>query len=61
MYDLDFIHICDEQFDLLISNEAWELPMVQKLIEVLKSDEFAKRLNILGGYILEKPGKEKIK
>jgi len=56
MYDLDFIHICDEQFDLLVSDEAWELPMVQKLIKVLKSDEFVKRLDALGGYILENPG-----
>jgi putative molybdopterin biosynthesis protein len=59
MYDLDFIHICDEQFDLLISDEAWELPIVQKLIEVLKSDEFSNRLNLLGGYILENSGKER--
>jgi putative molybdopterin biosynthesis protein len=58
MYDLDFVHICDEQFDLLISDEAWELPMVQKLIEVIKSDEFSKRLDMLGGYILETPGIE---
>jgi len=56
MYGLDFVHICDEQFDLLVSDDAWALPMVQKLIEVLKSDEFRKRLEILGGYILDKPG-----
>jgi putative molybdopterin biosynthesis protein len=59
MYDLDFMHICDEQFDLLISDKAWKLPIVQKLIEVLKSDEFRKRLDILGGYILENPGVER--
>jgi hypothetical protein len=33
--------------------------MVQKLIEVLKSVEFKKRLDILGGYILENPGTER--
>jgi putative molybdopterin biosynthesis protein len=56
MYNLDFIHICDEQFDLLISDPAWELPMVQRLIDVLKSDEFRRRLDVLGGYVLENPG-----
>ena len=59
MYDLDFVHICDEQFDLLISDKAWNLPMIQKLIEVLKSEEFKKRLDMLGGYILENPGMER--
>jgi putative molybdopterin biosynthesis protein len=56
MYDLDFIHICDEQFDLLISEEAWELPMVQKLLDILKSDDFVKRLEALDGYTIENSG-----
>jgi len=60
MYGLDFIHICDEQFDLLISFDAWKLSMVQKLVSVLKSDDFSKRLNKLGGYILENPGTERL-
>jgi len=56
MYNLDFVHICDEQYDLLIPDHAWELPMIQKLLEALRSDEFKKRLDKLGGYIVEDPG-----
>jgi len=56
MYDLDFLHICDEQYDLVIPDHAWELPMIKKLIEILKSDEFKKRLDKLGGYIVSDPG-----
>ena len=57
MYDLDFLHICDEQYDLLIPDHAWELPMIQKLMDILKSDEFRVRLDKLGGYIVDNPGK----
>jgi len=52
MYGLDFLHICDEQYDFLIPDHAWELPEVQYLLEALKSDELKERLNKLGGYIL---------
>jgi len=56
MYDLDFVHICDEDYDLLIPDHAWDLPMIQELLEVLRSDDFRKRLDKLGGYIIENPG-----
>ena len=56
MYALDFVHICDEQYDLLIPDHAWELPMIQKLLEVLKSEDFRKRLDKLGGYTIKDPG-----
>ncbi|MDR2590114.1 MAG: molybdopterin biosynthesis protein [Oscillospiraceae bacterium] len=50
LYDLDFLHICDEEYDLLIANHAQELPMVQKLLEAIQSEEFENRLKKLGGY-----------
>jgi len=56
MYDLDFVHICDEQYDLLIPDHAWELPEVQHLLDALKSDDLKERLNMLGGYMLENTG-----
>jgi len=56
MYDLDFIPVCDEQYDLLIPDHAWELPVVQELIKVLKSSDFKLRLEKLGGYATENPG-----
>jgi len=56
MYDLDFVYICDEQYDLLIPDYAWKTPMVQKLMDILKSDDFRRRLDLLGGYTVENPG-----
>ena len=56
LYDLDFLPICMEQYDLLIPDYAWDSPMVQKLLEVLKSDAFRARLEAMGGYELDKPG-----
>ena len=56
MYDLDFLYICDEQYDLLIPDHAWDHPMVRELIDVLKSGNFKKKLEELGGYTVENPG-----
>ncbi|MBE6007594.1 MAG: molybdopterin biosynthesis protein [Lachnospiraceae bacterium] len=57
LYGLDFVPVCMEQYDLLIPDSAWDTPMVQKLIEILKSKEFHDRLTALGGYRLTDPGK----
>ena len=57
LYDLDFVPVCDEQYDLLIPDHAWDMPIMQKLLDVLKSEEFHQRLNALGGYTIENPGK----
>lgn len=57
IYELDFIPICTESYELLIPDYAWESEMVQKLIEILDSDEFKERLDRLGGYSYDKPGR----
>ncbi len=59
LYDLDFIPICNEQYDLLFSRKALELPSAQRFIEALKSDEFRTRLSAMGGYTLVHPGEER--
>ena len=56
MYDLDFAHICDEEYDILIPDHAWDLPVIKDLLAILKSKEFRERLETLGGYIIENPG-----
>ena len=61
MYDLDFLHVCDEQYDLLIPDYAWELPIVQCLLEVLRSDSFAERLRQMGGYKIDRPGEVRLR
>ncbi|MEL7646178.1 MAG: molybdopterin biosynthesis protein [Anaerolineaceae bacterium] len=56
IYDLDFVPVCEEQYDLLVAESAFHLDMVRRLLEVLRGEEFARRLKALGGYSLHHPG-----
>jgi putative molybdopterin biosynthesis protein len=56
IYNLDFIPLCEEQYDLLFAEDALELESVTRLLEVLHSPEFARRLQALGGYTIHTPG-----
>lgn len=56
LYDLDFIPICIEEYDLIIPNHAWDTPMVQQLIATLKSDAFREKILAMGGYTIDSPG-----
>jgi len=56
LYDLDFLPVCTEEYDLLIPQSAWDSATVQQLIATLKSEAFRARLTAMGGYILDAPG-----
>ena len=56
LYGLDLLPVCTEQYDLLIPDGAFETPMVQRLLEVLRGGAFRLRLEKLGGYRLDAPG-----
>ena len=56
LYDLDFIPICIEEYDLLIPDHAWDTPQVQQLIATLKSEAFKEKILAMGGYTVENPG-----
>ena len=56
LYDLDFIPICIEEYDLIVPDHAWDTPQVQQMISVLKSEEFKNKILALGGYTVENPG-----
>lgn len=56
LYDLDFIPICIEEYDLIIPNHAWDSPMVQQLLTILRSDAFREKILSMGGYTVEHPG-----
>lgn len=56
MYDLGFVPVCEEQYDLLIPDYAWDNPLVEHLLETLASDAFIGRISQMGGYRLEHPG-----
>ncbi len=50
MYDLDFIEICIEEYDVLIDEKVFEEDKVQSFLRMLKSEEFRNRLSQMGGY-----------
>ena len=56
LYDLDFLPVCIEEYDLIIPDRAWDTPMVQQMLETLKSEAFKEKLLSLGGYVVEHPG-----
>lgn len=56
LYDLDFLPVCIEEYDLLIPDHAWDSPMVRQLVASLKSPAFRKKIESMGGYTLERPG-----
>ena len=56
VYALGFIPVCMEEYDLLISEAALSMESVQRLIRIMQSDDFAARLEKLGGYQLDRPG-----
>ena len=57
MRGLDFVRVCEEQYDLLIPDSSWENPMVQALLSVLRSDGFRERILEIGGYTVDEPGR----
>lgn len=50
VFDLDFIPICEEEYDLLIKTEYLELEFIKSLLEVIKDNKFLKNVKSLGGY-----------
>ena len=56
LYDLDFVPLCIEEYDILISDTAWDTEVVKQLVETLKSDAFRERILALGGYTVENAG-----
>ncbi len=57
MFNLDFIPVCTEQYDFLVPDYAFDSPMVQNLLNILKSESFKQKLSQMGGYVLKNPGR----
>ena len=56
IYNLEFIPICEEEYDLLIAEESLNNPQFQRFMQVLQSEELKQRLEGMGGYKLDRPG-----
>lgn len=50
MMGLDFVPVCNEEYDLAIPEEFMEMEIVKEFIETIKSNEFKIKLDELGGY-----------
>ena len=54
--DLDFIPIANEEYDFAVPVEFLEIEPLRAFISILKSQEFHKKLEELGGYTMERCG-----
>ncbi|WPC43669.1 molybdopterin biosynthesis protein [Clostridium sp. JS66] len=50
MMGLDFIPVCNEEYDFAVPVQYLELYIIKELLRVMKSSEFLKKLDELGGY-----------
>ena len=50
MMGLDFIPVCNEEYDIAIPEEYMNTDIIKVFIETIKSDEFKRKLDELGGY-----------
>jgi putative molybdopterin biosynthesis protein len=60
IYGLDFIPVCEEQYDFIMPARFVELEIVRHFIQTLKSEEFKLELNQMGGYKVENSGELQI-
>jgi len=59
IFSLDFLPLAEEEYDLLVAKDFAEGRRFALLMELLKSEEFKKRLEALGGYDTRDTGKIK--
>ncbi|MGD9568918.1 MAG: molybdopterin biosynthesis protein [Sedimentibacter sp.] len=57
MMGLDFIPVCNEEYDLAIPDEYMDLDIIKTFIETIKSKEFKDKLDELGGYDYSNTGR----
>lgn len=57
-YDLGFVPIKEESFDIVIPENIINEKHIQILIEIINSKEFKNSINKIGGYSTSKTGQE---
>jgi molybdate-binding protein/DNA-binding MarR family transcriptional regulator len=55
-HQLQFIPLTQEQYDLVVPDEQWNVAPVRTLVECIRSDRFAQAVEALGGYDLANVG-----
>ena len=57
IYGLDFIPVCEEDYDFIIQKKDMDSDLILKFLSIVKSEEFKQRLLSIGGYRLDDCGK----
>ncbi len=55
--DLDFIPVVEERYDLLMSEESWNHPAIQAMMEIISTKGFKEKVRGMGGYSTRDTGK----
>lgn len=56
IFDLDFIPICEEDYDLLLKEDMLKSKYIEHLLSTINKESFRKRVDNLGGYNLKNMG-----
>ena len=56
-FGLDFVPVAKERYDIIIPKEYYSSLKIQKLLTVIRSEKFRKKVLSLGGYDLSQSGK----
>jgi len=57
--ELDFVPITEERYELIIPDEWSALPMIEKMLEIILSPSFKRKVEALGGYSTRETGKQR--
>ncbi len=52
-FGLDFVPICEENYDFIAPVEYLEFPAFKEFMEIIKSDKFKESITALGGYVID--------
>ncbi len=55
--DLDFVPLAEERYDLLVNRDAMDHPGVERLLAIMETEAFRKRVEGMGGYSTRETGK----
>jgi putative molybdopterin biosynthesis protein len=57
-YELDFIPLFEERYDLVITREHFQSPAIAPTLDYIQSADFRQAVHALGGYNCTKTGQE---
>ncbi len=55
-YNLGFVPLKEERFDIVIPENVYKLDYMQKLLDIINSKEFINSINSIGGYNTKNTG-----